>query len=71
MTGREFVVWCDELISQLDSIRNSSDAGSDFADAIEPKIERMQTWAKEKGAVSQRMIDAVEQYERGMNRWDY
>jgi hypothetical protein len=70
MEWKEFTDWCDELIMRLGAVEHASDAGWDFANSIQPKIERMRDWALTHQGVSKQMVASVKRYEEGVEKWE-
>lgn len=62
----KFIKDATDLIEQCDEI---PEAGQEFATSVVERLEGMAEWAEENDHVTERMLNAIEGYERGINRW--
>jgi len=63
---QEFLDRCDEVLTKVDEI---PEKGNDFAVRVEEKIRDMRDWAESADHVTEKMTNALDSMERGVDKW--
>jgi hypothetical protein len=66
MTARQFVNRCRAVLEKADEL---PDRAGDFQEGVTERLQSMADWAEENSKVTDKMIEAVNNIERGINRW--
>jgi hypothetical protein len=66
LSPRQFVNRCREVLEKADEL---PERAADFQEGVTERLQSMADWAEENSKVTAKMIETVENIDRGIDRW--
>lgn len=66
MSPRQFVTRCRGVLEKADEL---PERAADFQEGVTERLQSMADWAEENSRVTPKMIEAISNIEKGIDRW--